>query len=48
MGPPKKVKLDGNADQKTLAAFKFTKTISHRSGGVEVSIPELERDLPAL
>ena len=41
MGPPKKVKLNENADQKTLAAFNFTKTIFHRSEAVEVPIPEV-------
>ena len=41
MGPPKKLKSNGNADQKTLAAFNFTKTIFHRSDRVEVPIPNV-------
>ena len=39
--PPKKVEVDGSLNQRTLAAFKFTKTVLHRDEQVTVSIPEV-------
>ena len=41
MGPPKKAKTDGNLNQRTLSAFKFTKTIRHCDEVVTVEIPDV-------